>query len=1563
MKLIFKLLLLLAISFINASAENSVCDIADSYKQEPMPKAKYLILLDRSGTIKYAVKQNPEYSALFNRTIFWNWIHESTGLNFDNDDYIFYPYWYGLEGPETNNRIDWKNRYFEPLSDKPIYTSNIANLMHQKLNSIEVRNYGLSSLAPELSAFFLTQCSGNDSKKSSDVYIVNITDYNSNIADGSNSNEIAATTNVYRNKDQAKNDVTTWLDKMKEYYKLDPVGRSVTFYPTKDTLAYASGYQITDRKLLKAEIKKLNPAKKLDKNAFFAFDEALKFNMTKDGYELDAPFRINHPDGEAYKLEKVVIRFAISGEDKQTQVVAYDNSAGITNKRIKTRVGEKTTSDNLNIQIDYKFRYKPSGYDVGLIIEGSDPVVKAVFQEQYLILEKSSIGAGDQVYMTIDLMKKYPKMTQEQIKYYLQKKRKMLEMLIYGVLIGALLFIIIFVLYYLIRGKWRMPLLELTAEPRGVQLIDLNKPLGLIEVGRVNFDDKRVRWHKERKGKAATTFFLNESHAEDGLEVSSDFFVFKNNQKSIQQPYMPKGSISVYVNATDISNIRSYDFKDKEYAAECNISAKTYSSVRKASTLASKNADMLASLRFISASYKYSVEHTQHLTEQDYCFKRELLHVSTITINNKTDYTCQEHSRFSLDLKLDKDIGDGAFEKCENDRMFIKVICNAKDVVYDGAYAAGLGFENDFRSAKVEIYFVMTEEDPVYTATEFSISAGVECRRSASGTAEKNEYVAKFLINENPESSDLVIKYGFDNGKEMCIFNDQPVLYRTADVLQSDAADGIIHLDLINSARNPDAENPNNIVIINEIKLESPLQDHFYIKQVKDGNRDFSGMEIMPSEFFTASVMLNKRKMTDNDFESKVNRVKITIQYSHYDITTQETMDDEKVINVTFSLVPNYGKSMVAIDFGTSAICEAGIQENGKKEPIESLYKLGLLRERNKVTGKEYEYIVDSTILITEEMGGLTYELKTSEFDNESLATNRILVNSLKTYLATDIKDLRMPSGAQVEIDNVITGIYKYINEKLTIPLRNGEPYKRIVFTHPNSYLDGQVRYIKSKIKKAIPSIKDIENIGESDSVINFFIKSGQFQEYIKAEEMTFLSVDMGAGTLDITARKLFFRKSLFEDGRTVYVPDNKAKSELLGMISSNIAGDYLDRLLVEYFYKQLCKMVKEYNSIDGVNKTDQMEIIDFFQQSGNVELSRYKSLVQFLAAVKKGKENINYEHESLELLFEKFSGFQNVRFINVNLAKLARLFEVYPQYSEFIELRESEGGNRNDLVLHMPLEKIRKYIEKHFHSKAAEYLEGLIGNNDAIGKIDTVIFSGRALRFPGVIERFESVLRESGFANAVSVNLDNIKDNATTKSAVVQGALLYGKDCFVSQKKLFQTPQLHGGILVFMWYAGKCVKWDRVVTHTQIESGESISKLYFGSMFDSSSVDQIYVFQSNVANDVIVQKYINQTEENFRLNKNIREEMEKTGFFRFIQHIPMDAYEDSEMQVGIRPMAPDVNPDSEDFSNMRISIGLYCNNKPISEVGHEDGETVFSVSNKLYRAPWPNDVLYHIGE
>lgn len=278
----------------------------------------------------------------------------------------------------------------------------------------------------------------------------------------------------------------------------------------------------------------------------------------------------------------------------------------------------------------------------------------------------------------------------------------------------------------------------------------------------------------------------------------------------------------------------------------------------------------------------------------------------------------------------------------------------------------------------------------------------------------------------------------------------------------------------------------------------------------------------------------------------------------------------------------------MCIDLGTSAIVASyGTFLNSNGQIADNLIELGKQKQKlmdkihnsdkNKVrdTSETDIRFINSTIAVNHAQLSGTASIASSISDDYkrlslwlSPTTGMVdfyarMLPSLKSIVGHKKfpKEL-LPYGVQISDNDPITveAIFRNTYEQLFkffIPKEYSEQADNVVMTVPNTYSPANIAMIRNIVTSAIPQLRNIRFISESDAVVFYYLSRRERilqNTSIRNKnniDKNILVYDMGAGTLDITYV-------------TRTVENGNSHISFKGKLGVSRAGNYLDYLIAE---------------------------------------------------------------------------------------------------------------------------------------------------------------------------------------------------------------------------------------------------------------------------------------------------------------------------------------------------------------------------------------------------------------
>ncbi|MDE6409358.1 MAG: hypothetical protein K2K81_03820 [Muribaculaceae bacterium] len=326
------------------------------------------------------------------------------------------------------------------------------------------------------------------------------------------------------------------------------------------------------------------------------------------------------------------------------------------------------------------------------------------------------------------------------------------------------------------------------------------------------------------------------------------------------------------------------------------------------------------------------------------------------------------------------------------------------------------------------------------------------------------------------------------------------------------------------------------------------------------------------------------------------------------------------------------------------------------------------------------------------------------------------------------------PEKSLVMIDNVFRESYEALLSYFVIPeVKNINLVNRLVLTYPNTYTPRHLDTIRSIVSKAIPAVRELEFVGESDAVAAYYLENWSSYHPVDAdpnENETILVFDMGAGTLDLS----LIRKTVEQNG--------KLTMEILAKIGTCKAGNYLDFVLAEIVCQLIGDVGKGGMALASTQRAASAEI--------GKERSRLKDFIKNTL-----KPLLSKKNRDKELEFKSGNG------------------EVYNKF----KIGEVLDDDRFKRFLKDVTEDIIMQLAKFAGSDRP--------------MVDTVLMSGRSCLLDPLRENLSHAVKafnkKSGLASFIRLDepVNGRRDVARQKVAVTEGAMAIMSRNYRSEKSL----------------------------------------------------------------------------------------------------------------------------------------------------------------------------------
>lgn len=960
-------------------------------------------------------------------------------------------------------------------------------------------------------------------------------------------------------------------------------------------------------------------------------------------------------------------------------------------------------------------------------------------------------------------------------------------------------------------------------------------------------------------------------------------------------------------------------------------------------------------------------------------------------------------------------INEGNFHKhCNPDAiklLYHEASCNLRD----GLNIPDVDMEKEriqLGDLSVELSLDMSCVEPVYAETEFVLEITVKLIQADSSKEESLQTIERvFFIHENRQACLLHLSYKdersplspvqrwpwveSDNPDDSIDLSRFSVLREEDD--DGEAEDALLSLYFRNTASiKNDEESCTNYLEIEEISVNSD-DDALNVSELLFFDIDGESIparpwrekkQLLPSRekddilTFILSVNCKADSSHFTGEGSEVFRdynIMLNIKYS-LPGNNGERISESCAIPIQFTLQEDFGNDVVAVDYGTSAISIA----RNADDQVELLPLQKIWEEPRKEDGYSMESIEQgSTIiasLILYSKGKDSIVVSPSIYECENILAGQYQIPFLKSHIGGCKKDIvldPLKSGKINKEDNtyptksLLLKVYKQLyDDYMQYKRSNGTDFRRMVITHPNSYMDGQIEFLKEAIAEALPLVRDIQVMSESDAVIYSYLRNEELvmmkdafcrrmDTHVSATDRELfehiLCFDIGAGTVDLSYRKIRYIVQEEKNGEMTLFPDLDAGAghELLGMLSVNGAGNALDEILA-FIIDDFCQKLERdiIPKMDGVAEDTFGFIPLMSHDEGNV--MQEQLLLDFKRNIGEGKRNVNSDstHMKIKVGISDDDAQEQTEIINASdLGDIAKLIAA---------LIDKDGDDANVSLLleddicyfSISMAYIQERLQRNYYpSQINDPIRATLASADKV-KVDTVLISGRGALFPGVKAQIEAEINRYCIHEPVPISMDTVDK---MKSVVVDGALRWGIDNSRS-KVLFSPPRLFG-VLGAAWQLKGEWHWETLIQADNIQRNRS-ERMSEPFEMNPKTYQQFLILHSSILNDEIIGEQLisllNSVEP-----KDIQRTLEHSGYFRVLSVFSMSKFRNqgSRVPVTIEPILPEEKGYGEksDYPNIRVKV------KVGSKTPSKKSVSMHQVMT--FHQFWPNNIFNHSGE
>ena len=1382
------------------------------------------------------------------------------------------------------------------------------------------------------------------------LFLLNITDNESNLR----KNRLGLTELQYMKQNSGTAEVPiTGYDHLEQiifatdaYYFLDPEPGIAIFPHRGKTFETDPKYLFTNnsrnRGAISAELVEVKPAIPLVPGRHFVLNESLDFRIDAEGYSESSIFSSRDRGEDPYRLMN--LRLKITGGEGE---ILYDEVQAFNGRELAFPIaldkdalaGEKPKT----AEITALFRYRPPGFDLGLVIEDRQTVPLS-FQSVGMIQTRPW---GREIPLNHDLMGQFPDLSQEDLvaRYLVIRQWWTIGLILAGMMLVGLVAWLI----YLFMKRYPKPKLA-----HFVQIGNSNGANGdhsdpVLECQQVSVESFQQAPNVVigRYNIANDAGPNRLSHPEQLAIEKLRIFSSACRPKSVtpEPGLLQLGTATEYetidlirnrewpiiLNLRHLAGVAGSWFENQALTIQGTIEY----AVRhpRLNGQAAGVANFQVPIPIEPAPYRFEPElRRSSLFEGgvEYDDYPAALVAGTFWLRDRTGFRFRTAASLRITGFLNRISGDTR-HPCPAEVLYLE---RQKETSIDRKQASmGIVIHDELIADDLEItIFLDLAALPVISVeTLFELTFLVEKLESGEETCRQ---ALTFTIRENQTDSMLRLdrkiqgKWAQLRESSFDLRGEPPFIHGSA------VARDALHLRLVNTASFPDDDPPNNIIAIDEFSLncasnEAETEHSLLSLRLQQGERFLDPSQEMITLLpggddldLRVQVMMNADAVL---FERPEQKWTLVIRYQRWDRRQKVLEENSLELSFFFRVLPNLGSEVVAIDYGTSAIAVAHNYTHEEESHRELLPLRKLWEDANPRKGQEAHekdpHLLVSTISIEGED-----RMKLGHHDYRGGKSDNCLIPFLKSYIGACRKQYSL--GDRVfETKDLIRFAYDRLHRDFILRHRkskgNEERYKRMVITHPNSYLDGQVYFLAERIRQVIPEIREIQAMSESDAVIYAYLKRqaarGELPELAEPGYENILCFDMGAGTVDLSLRAVFY--DLDEEGNPYPVLDGIHPCPLLGMASVNGAGNLLDEILAQLIEREMVSIKACFERLkeDGEVNPGGFEVFSCFsqEQDGTRRASQEAALESLHAAIREAKGQWTGE--------KAFS-------IKLPSSQDQRAFPFfYMEENTYVRLAQEWNGplnlrwaNETEVYLDLPASTVfDRLASDFFPSQVYEPLEVVLRDGNGGGTpVHTILISGRGALFPWIREAVvERVTQNNGDEKPRLIeHRQNMKD------VVVEGALSWGIDAMDS-RQLFSTPLLHGKIGVAFFIAGKW-RWEPLLEGDDWSPEGRGRRMGTSSFINPHTCQFLLVLHTACRSPELVHDYLEQIK--VESGQQLRADLDRTGFFRVFFYYDklttLHAFKRVRFQLYPAHISDgsdlygDINLD-EDFPNIRVEV------------------------------------------
>lgn len=339
---------------------------------------------------------------------------------------------------------------------------------------------------------------------------------------------------------------------------------------------------------------------------------------------------------------------------------------------------------------------------------------------------------------------------------------------------------------------------------------------------------------------------------------------------------------------------------------------------------------------------------------------------------------------------------------------------------------------------------------------------------------------------------------------------------------------------------------------------------------------------------------------------------------------------------------------------------------------------------------------------------------------------------------------------------------------------------KKLILTYPNTYTQAVLNQLRTIVENKFDDVSGfIDMIPESDAVVAYYFNSRincfsddkeiQSLREIKVGTERVLIYDMGAGTLDLSLVTI-----------TRNAGENKISANIDKKIGIPIAGNYLDWVLYEKFFKYRQKSIQT-NGLSLQDSSDQeYQILKNLKDYIKSSKERYKRKGLNISLPRKDAETC-LSDEFVSCLTDESPISDYIKEIGATFLSaistqknIKSVLETSDDISNEVNNQNIETNSKEKTPI--MFSNLDEFIEDYLTLCSKTILDTFLGENK---KIDRIVYSGRGSLFGPLRESVESYLKEHN----KKLLVDNTIEKSDLKTCVARGAIHYF-DLFSAEAK-----------------------------------------------------------------------------------------------------------------------------------------------------------------------------------